>query len=84
MSHGDQTSAGRLAWTPVFTGPAWAAYAVESMLNDAGFPTFLPSANTRELQPDLFAGGAFLVQVCVPGDAVDAARSLVAASPYAS
>lgn len=71
-------------WAAIYTGPAWTGYAVESLLREAGIPTFMPDANNRLLHPDLFGGSAFTALVCVPATMADTARNIIASSPYAT
>lgn len=50
----------------VFTGPLWRAFAVQSLLCEAGFPTLVPNANTRRADPFVPGGDAFSLSVLVP------------------
>jgi len=65
-------------WSTVYTGPVWRALSVQSLLDEAGFLTQVPDANTRTMDPFITGGDAFSLSVLVPARDSTAALDVVA------
>jgi hypothetical protein len=64
-------------WVPVFQGEPSQVLVLQSSCEASGIPTFVPDLNLQYLDPSARGGNFFLMQLLVPEDRLDDARTLV-------
>jgi hypothetical protein len=67
-------------WVPVFQGEPSQVLVLQSSCEASGIPTFVPDLNLQYLDPSARGGNFFLMQLLVPEDRLEDARTLVPAT----
>jgi hypothetical protein len=65
-------------WITVYNGPMWQVLALEGKLEAEGFTTFVPDRNIKTIDPFITGAGALTIDLMVPQDSAEAARTVLA------
>ncbi len=64
-------------WVPLMQGSMPEVITLQTSCEASGIPTFVPDMNIMQVDPFIRGGNAFMLQLCVPEDRLEEARTLV-------